>query len=173
MKALVIYGSTRGNTRTVVNRLPTLLDFPVHIADVKTLNGGDAFEDYDLLMFFASTWGDQELQVDMERFLAHQTLQLDGKPFAICELGNYFGYDDFGFGAERILRCRLEEWGGTELIEPFSMDSFPYRDWNGLTRWCDLLNLKVSESVWGTWTSSANYSTASDGSFITNLTGNR
>lgn len=145
MKSLVIYGSTRGNTRTVVNRLPALLTFPVDIVDVKTLTDAKLFQEYDLLMFFASTAGDQELQIDMERFLTRETVQLRGKPYAICELGNYFGYDDFDFGAERILHHYLHEWGGTELIEPFSMDSFPHKDWNNLARWCNLLNQRVSE----------------------------
>lgn len=145
MKALVIFGSTWGSTRTVAHRLPTLLTFPLDIIDVKTLDDPGAFQRYDLLMFLASTAGDQELQPDMERFLAGEPVPLRGKPYAVCELGNYFGYDDFDFGAERIMRHMLAEWGGTEFIEPFCMDSFPRKDWNGLARWCRLVNLKVSQ----------------------------
>src|SRR5688572_2560252 len=118
MKALIIYGSTWGNTKTVVHRLPALLSFSFDIVDVKTLNDVDVFRNYDLLMFFASTAGDQELQVDMEHFLSRVTVRLHGKPYVICELGNYFGYADFEFGAERILRHALQEWGGTEFMEP-------------------------------------------------------
>jgi hypothetical protein len=35
----------------------------------------------------------------MERFLVRQHVDLSGKYYAICELGNYYGYDDFEFGA--------------------------------------------------------------------------
>ena len=145
MKALVIYGSTWGNTKTVVGRLPTLLSFSFDVIDVKALNDADVFRKYDLLIFFASTAGDQELQVDMERFLARVTVQLQGKHYVICELGNYFGYADFEFGAEKILHHVLNECGGTEFLEPFAMDAFPRKDWKGLTRWCSLLNQKVME----------------------------
>jgi|GEM_PF-771223 len=146
MKSLVIYGSTLGNTRLVVKRLPELLKFSVDIVDVKTLADSQVFHEYDLLLFFSSTWGDGELQADMESFLVREALRLDGKPYAICELGNYYGYDDFNFGAERILQYFLEAAGGIELVEPFSMDSLPYKDWVGLSRWCDLINKTVLEN---------------------------
>src|SRR3569832_617502 len=159
MKSLVIYGSTLGNTRLVVKRLPELLKFSVDIVDVKTLADSQVFHEYDLLLFFSSTWGDGELQekktttrrddeqqADKESFLVREALRLDGKPYAICELGNYYGYDDFNFGAERILQYFLEAAGGIELVEPFSMDSLPYKDWVGLSRWCDLINKTVLEN---------------------------
>jgi flavodoxin len=145
MKALVLYGSTWNNTRSVVNRLPQLLAFPIDIVDVKTVKDASIFGGYDLLIFFASTAGDQELQADMEQFLARQVIELDSKPYAICELGNYFGYDDFDFGAERILSYFLHAGNGCEVIPPFAMDSFPRKDWSGLARWCNLLNKTVLE----------------------------
>jgi flavodoxin len=143
MKALVIYGSTLGNTRRVVSRVPEMLDFLVDVVDVKTLDDAASLSAYDLLIFFSSTWGDGELQVDMEAFLVRASLQLDGKLYAICELGNYYGYDDFNFGAERILHYFLHDAGGVELAEPFSMDSLPHKDWIGLERWCQLINQKI------------------------------
>lgn len=140
MKALLVYGSTWGNTRKVVQRLPAWLSFPVDIVNVGNLTDDSLFRDYDLLLFFASTSGDQELQPDMESFLVKHRPDLAGKPYAVCELGNYFGYDDFEFGAERILSFLLNQSGGCELVPPFAMDTFPHRDWNGLARWCNLLN---------------------------------
>lgn len=145
MRALVIYGSTWGNTKTVVQRLPGLLSFSFNVVDVKTLADASALLSHDLLVFFMSTAGDQELQVDMEHFVIRQSVQLHGKPYGICELGNYYGYADFEFGAEKILRHTLQQWGGTEFVEPFVMDTFPHKDWNGLARWCNLLNKKVAE----------------------------
>lgn len=143
MKALVVYGSTWGNTKKVVQRLPELLSFPMDIANVKSLVDDKIFQDYDLLLFFASTSGDQELQLDTEEFLVRAAPKFPGKPYAVCELGNYFGYDDFEFGAECILSHFLRAGGGKEFMPPFAMDTFPNRDWNGLARWCAILNEKV------------------------------
>lgn len=140
MKALLVYGSTWGNTAKVVQRVPALLSFPVNIVNVRTLTDDGLFRNYDLLLFFVSTAGDQELQQDMEQFLTKRRPDLHGKPYAVCELGNYFGYDDFDFGAERILSHFLRKGGGRELIPPFCMDSFPNKDWSNLARWCDLLD---------------------------------
>jgi flavodoxin I len=145
MRALVIYGSSRGNTRLVVNRLSEKLDFYIDIAEVSTLLDPNKIMEYDLLLFFASTWGDGELQIDMENFFIRHLINLNGKPYAICELGNYYGYDDFTFGAAYILKNLLEKWNGYELVESFSMDSFPLKDWNSLARWCNLINNNIEK----------------------------
>lgn len=145
IRALAIYGSSRGNTKLIVNRLPAHFTFHVDIVEASSILDADIIIKYDLLLFFASTWGDGELQIDMENFLISNHLNLNGKPYAICELGNYYGYDDFEFGAMRIMRNQLEQWNGYELIEPFSMDTFPRKDWNSLTCWCELLNHNVEK----------------------------
>ena len=143
MKGLLLYGSTRGNTRLVATRMPALLQFPVDVVDASTVTDSGLLVKYDLLLFLASTWGDGELQIDMEHFFVHHGAELAGKPYAICELGNYYGYDDFEFGALRIMQYYLTMGGGREFVEPFCMDSLPRKDWDGLARWCDLLNRAV------------------------------
>lgn len=146
MKALLVYGSSRGNTRKVVERLPQMLNFDLDIHEVSTIIQPQVLIDAsEVLIFLASTWGDGELQVDMENFLVRHTLLLSGKPYAICELGNYYGYDDFEFGAAEIIKHCLDKAGGMELIEPFSMDSLPFKDWGTLDRWCALLNSVVEK----------------------------
>lgn len=145
MRGLVLYGSNLGNSRLVASRLPELLQFAVDVIDISTVLDEALLSQYDLLIFLASTWGDGELQVDMENFFVRYQFDLQGKPYAICELGNYYGYDDFEFGALRIMQHHLKLWGGREFLEPFSMDSLPRKDWGGLTRWCDLLNRAVME----------------------------
>lgn len=142
---LIVYGSTLGNTREAARRLQTLLEFPVELRDVRDLGGTELLEQADILIFMASTWGDGELQADMEEFLVGAPLSLPGKPYAICELGNYYGYDDFEFGAQLIIRHHLESAGAIEWVEPFSMDSIPRKDWKGLERWAGMLNARWKE----------------------------
>lgn len=145
MKGLIIYGSTTNNTRKTAERLPEFLNFAVDVVDVKALNDVNVLKDYDLLIVMASTWGDGELQVDMEEFFVRHQIALNGQPYTICELGNYYGYDDFEFGASKIMDYYLQQWGGRELVESFSQDSLPRKDWHNLERWCQVINQAVLE----------------------------
>lgn len=124
----------------VANRIQSMLAFPITIQDIKSVAKISFFDDYKLILFFASTWGDGELQIDMENFFTSFFLDLQGKKYAMCELGNYYGYDDFEFGALRVMRHFLIKTGGEEIIQPLCMDSLPHKDWIGLHRWCSLLN---------------------------------
>jgi len=123
--------------------MPERLHFDADVVEVNSLQDIDLLRQYDLLLFLASTWGDGELQIDMEHFFVQNHIDLSGKYYAICELGNYYGYDDYEFGALRIMQCQLQQWGGHEFVEPFSMDSLPRKDWDGFARWCNLLNCAV------------------------------
>ena len=140
MKALLVFGSTGGNTRTVAHRIQSFLKFPIDVVDVASVKDVDVFLNYDFVLFFASTWGDGELQIDMEDFFVNFSPNLLGRQYAICELGNYYGYDDFEFGALEIMKHYLLRTGGNELAPPFCMDSLPHKDWAGLQRWFEVLN---------------------------------
>jgi|TARA_B100002003_G_C14031535_1_gene497233 flavodoxin len=140
MKTLLLYGSTNNSTKSVVESLSKKLSFPYDVVNVKELSSSYAPDDYDLLLFFAPTYGDDELQDDMERFLVDWKQDLSGKYYAICELGNYYGYDDFSYGAMNIIKTVIEPMGAKEFIQPVSMDSLPKKDWELFDSWCDLLN---------------------------------
>ena len=140
MKTLVLFGSTRSSTRQVVNRLQSYLTFRYDTLDVRDLSDGHLLQSYELLLFLAPTYGDGELQDDMEAFLTQYADDLSGKHFSVCELGNYYGYDDFAHGAMPIIRHILLSLNATELVPPASMDSLPKKDWNTLETWCGLLN---------------------------------
>ncbi len=145
MRGLVIYGSSTGNTAKAAARLVEQLNFSVDVVEVKLVSDVNVLGQYDVLIFMASTWGDGELQVDMEAFFVRQQVALDGRPYAICEVGNYYGYDDFDFGALRVMEHYLKLWGGREIVEPFSLDSLPRMDWGNFERWCDAVNDAVME----------------------------
>ncbi len=144
IKALVLFGSSRGNSKLVANRMADFASFNLDVVNVAELHDATIIQQYELLIFLASTWGDGELQEDMENFFSRIPIDLAGKAYAICELGNYYGYDDFEFGALRIMQVELSRANGRELIEPFCMDSMPKKDWNGFERWVRQLNDAVS-----------------------------
>ena len=147
MKAALLYASEHGKTRKVVAEVLKQLRLAPDVFDVKNISGQEVLTQYDLLLFFCPTYGDEELQDDMENFLRHFELDMTGKRFAICELGNYYGYNDFSFGAMRIIREHLLELHGEELCEPLSLDSMPKMSLEHLLRWVELLNSKLHEHI--------------------------
>jgi flavodoxin len=146
MKAALLYGSTHGKTRKVAGRVTEQLRIKPDVFDVKSLASHEVLTHYDLLLFFCPNYGDEELQPDMEVFLAALRTNLEGKLFAICELGNYYGYDDFHLGAMPIIRRHLIGLQGRELCEPLSLDAFPRTNWGHLERWIDLLNRTIADN---------------------------
>jgi flavodoxin len=140
MKVALLYGSSHGRTRNVVERSLQQLKLTPEVFDVKDRPLAEKLTSYDILLFFSPTYGDEELQPDMEDFIRQFSLDLRRKYFAICELGNYYGHDDFSFGAMPILRRCLLELGGKELCSPLSLDSMPRVNWEQLNRWIGHVN---------------------------------
>jgi flavodoxin len=145
MRVAILYCSTHGKTKKAVAEVLRHLEIHPDVYSVENRPPQDVFRGYDLLAFFCPTYGDEELQEDMESFLQGFQPDLKGKQFVICELGNYYGYDNFSFGAMRIIRHHLLALGGTELCEPLSLDSLPKTHWGHLLDWVDYLNGKIAK----------------------------
>lgn len=147
MKIALLYGSTHGRTRKVAQAVCEQLVSRPDLFDVKQRPKSETFGPYDVLLFFAPTYGDEELQDDMEDFLQSFHLDLTGRRFAVVELGNYYGYDDFSFGAMAIMRHHLLDLHGTEVCQPLSLDSLPKVHWGQLGRWVAHLNAQLKDHV--------------------------
>ncbi len=145
MKTVVLYASNYGSTRRVVQRLAETVKFSFDCFDVKNLTDASSMDKYDVFLFFCPTYGNEELQQDMERFIIDFKLDMSNKYYAICELGNYYGYED-DFGAMKIIRHHLEKLCGKELVGPLSMDSLPKKDWKAFATWCGKLNDTLRET---------------------------
>ena len=144
MKAALLYSTEHGRTRKVVAETLKQLKIAPEVFDVAEGVSMEKLASFDLLIFFTPTYGDEELQDDMENFIAGFDLDLAGKQFVICELGNFYGYD-FAFGAMPIIRRRLLELHGAELCEPLSLDSLPKLNWGQLSRWITCVNESLHE----------------------------
>lgn len=140
MKIALVYGSSHGRTRKAVNESLERLTIKPEVFNVKELLSAQQLTGFDILMFFSPTYGDEELQPDMEKFITNFSLDMSGKSFVICELGNYYGYEDFSFGAMSIIRRLLLELGGKELCSPLSLDAMPRVEWSHLHRWVEYVN---------------------------------
>lgn len=146
MEVLVVFGSTHNSTKRVVEKLPSYLNFPFDVVNAKNLPNRFSVINYELILFFTPTYGDEELQEDMENFLINFARDFKNKKYAICELGNYYGYDDFSYGAMEIIRGEMTMSGAKQFVSPLSMDSLPKKDWDILEKWCCDLNEKLREN---------------------------
>jgi flavodoxin len=140
----VVYGSSRGSTRRIVSRLGEAFHFPFDTFDVRDVPDPAALLAYDFLVFFCPTYGDDEVQDDVEAFLQRPGLRLDGRPFAICAPGSYDGYGFFSPAAGRILRAELLDRGGVEAVPLLALDAMPVVDRPRLDEWCRLVDAWVA-----------------------------
>ncbi len=124
----VIYGTRGGTTRTVAQRLAKALG-QVPCDDVRALQQVAVELSPTDLVVCAPTYGDAELEDSMEAFLvAHDWSTWKGCRFAICEVGIYTGYEDFGHGLCAPIRHLLTAAGMIECFEPLAVDSVPLAD---------------------------------------------
>lgn len=94
--------------------------------------------EFDVVIIVAPNSGDEELAQPMEDYLFG--LDHRGKKYFVCELGNYFGLDDY-CGCKRVVFQILDRLGWRKISD-ISLDSMPELDVDGLNLWIDyaLLN---------------------------------
>lgn len=117
-----IYASKHGHSKKVANMFVDCHDATSN----PTL-------DSEIILFVCPTYGDEELHPAMEKFLISITEKT--KKYVICELGNYYGYEDFSFGARKIIESHLKKLGWTEFFPSLSLDSMPSIDWQTFNDW--------------------------------------
>jgi flavodoxin len=89
-------------------------------------------DSFELLVVIVANYGDEELQPEMERYL----LKCEAKNirYALCELGNYFGFEDDCFGCKKEALRILDEKSWV-CMDQISIDSFPELDKKKLMAW--------------------------------------
>lgn len=127
--ALIIFGSTTGNTENVADKIGKILSnagFEVSIKDVAKASIGDLNGGHTAILLGASTWGDDdiEFQEDFAPFYeAMDKAELKGKKLALFGCGDS-SYTHF-CGAVTLLERKVEELGGILLNEPLRIDGDP------------------------------------------------
>lgn len=123
MKNLIIYDSNSGLTKQIALKISGDV---FHYSEIFDLSC------YDLIIFVCPTYGDEELSLGMESFLI--SLDSGKKDFAVCETGNYYGFDDFSFGSRKI----IENWLiglGWKNMGGFSFDTYKPIKWDSFEKW--------------------------------------
>ncbi len=122
VKAAIFYSSLHGRTRKVATEAIQRLKIQVDVFNVKDQFSKEQVVEYDLLLFFTPTYGDEELR-------------------------NYYGYDTYSFGALSILRRWFNKLNAREFFTPLSLDSFPRVNWAHFHDWIDQLNGRILSNV--------------------------
>lgn len=118
----VIYDSNHGRTKLIAQKF---------MCEVTHVTESQIWA--DVVVFICPTYGDEELPHAMEDFLTN--IQIESKNYVVCETGNYYGYDDFQFGASRIIEGYLNGLGWKKFYPSFSVDALPTIDWEPFDIW--------------------------------------
>ncbi len=129
-KALIIYGSSTGNTEFAAETIEAGLSEQGYGATTLDVShaGVDLLEkDYDLYLLGCSTWGDDEieLQEDFQPFFEEiaAPLTLKGKSFAV------FGCGDSSYtyfcGAVDEIESRVQKLGAALVVPSLRIDGEP------------------------------------------------
>jgi flavodoxin len=121
---IIIYDSKKGHSKTIAESVGIPCVNVNCYPDLKL---------YRKVIFVCPTYGDEELPEEMEKFIVN--LKVTNKKFTICELGNYYGYDDPEFGAAKIIRYHLFKLQWQEFMKQLSLDSLPKINWSIFNQW--------------------------------------
>jgi len=128
--ALIVYGSTTGNTESVADIISTDLskaDYTIKKINVSDVGVEILNESFDLYLLGSSTWGDDEIefQEDFAPFYENLNgeLNLSGKKFAVFGCGDS-SYEYF-CGAVDALEERLAKLGARLVCESLRIDGEP------------------------------------------------
>ena len=124
-KAIVIYGSTTGNTRTVADWIGDALSAAGLEVDVVDAAGAEPEQaaPYDLVVLGSSTWGQGELQDDFMGFYEDMSAdELGGKKVAVFGCGDSGMFPDNFCEAVDSIEQKAKECGAEIVAGSFKID---------------------------------------------------
>ncbi len=145
MKTLLIFSSQNPNgaSSILANKLQLSLRSETTLLNVSSETKTDKILENDVILFLVATYGDQELQLDMEEFMLSIQGEMMGRKFLVIEIGNYYGYDDYAFGAGGIMNDLLLKLQAIKAYKGLSMDTTPLHDTRAFEKYVKQLNEKV------------------------------
>ncbi len=128
-KALIIFGSTTGNTEDMAGIIKQALDDSGLATELKEVTEAvveDLAADHDLLLLGCPAYGDEEieLQEDFEEFYERlDGINLNGKKIAVFAPGDS-SYEHF-CGSVDMLEEKMEELGGKLVVDGLKVEGDP------------------------------------------------
>lgn len=140
-KALIIFGSTTGNTEAMADMVGKILEsneVETVIKNVTDAETDDLKGDYDVVVLGCPAYGDDdiELQEDFEEFYEKMTdMNLDGRKYAVFAPGDS-SYQHFG-GSVDMLEEKIADLGGKILVAGLKIDGDPEGEKGEIETWGD------------------------------------
>lgn len=128
-KALILFGSTTGNTEDMAGMIKRALEasgLETELKDVASAVPGDLNATYDLLMVGCPAYGDDaiELQEDFQEYYEQiDGVSLNGKKYAVFAPGD--SSYTFFCGSVDMLEDKLEDLGGQRIAAGLKIDGDP------------------------------------------------
>ena len=149
-KAMIVYGSTTGNTEFVAEVIAKSLQqnkIDVTVKNVTEASGQDIAGDLDIVLFGCSTWGDDEieLQEDFAEFyetMGNNGTSYDGMNFAVFGCGDS-SYTHF-CGAVDAIEEKVAGSGGKIVVDSLKIDGDPDPIKEEIQNWAESVNLALS-----------------------------
>lgn len=115
MRVGIYYGSTTGNTKDAANQIKEKFE-GADIYDVGNLKDASTMQNYDLLIFGSSTWGEGDLQDDWDSFLKKlNDIDMNGKKVAFFGLGDQDGYGHEYISSLKQIYDKAKKQGATTI----------------------------------------------------------
>lgn len=138
-KALIVYGSTTGNTKDVATVIESVLKdagLDVVLQNVEDVKADKLADGYDAVLFGCSTWGDDDIELQEDFIPLYENLDkadLDGKKVAVFGCGES-SYTHF-CGAVDAIEEKAAKIGARIVGTPLKIDGVP--DVNEVKAWAD------------------------------------
>ena len=138
-KALIIYGSTTGNTENTAHMIAKAMaehNIEARVMDVSAVEPGEFKNGYDIFLLGCSTWGDEdiELQDDFAVFYENMDqLNLSNQKVAVFGCGDS-SYTHF-CGAVDMLEEKSESLGANLVVSGLKIDGDPDDAEDEITEW--------------------------------------
>ena len=126
MLPVVIYSHNGGNAQRVADIVAGKLACPLY-----TVTAAPDVSQYSPIIFVIPNRGDEELPAQVEDYLCGLTVR--GKPYHLCELGSFFGLEEYK-GCKVVIERLL--WSlGWSVLSVVSVDSTPTVDMAAVEGW--------------------------------------
>jgi flavodoxin short chain len=148
MKALIIYGSSTGNTEHMALTIGQALENAGVQTEIKEVTGAspvDLTTDHDLLLLGCPAYGEEEIELQEEFQEFYEGLgdiNLAGRKLAVFAPGDS-AYEHF-CGSVDVLEKKMEELGGQIVLEGLKVDGDPGDAENEILEWSKELLVSVS-----------------------------
>ncbi|MGI6655738.1 MAG: flavodoxin [Desulfobulbus sp.] len=140
-KAVIVYGSTTGNTESVARRIGDILTRAGHevlVQDVRAVQVDQLGQGCDITLLGSSTWGEDEIefQEDFAPFFdAMDRAELGGRKVALFGCGDS-SYPHF-CGAVDQLEEKVQALGAVVVGTPLRIDGDPVDASAEIDEWAD------------------------------------